>query len=148
MVARSRDGCHGLRHHIWGPDTGAAPSIIPPANVTEVPSVLPSKGVEINHQALLRPTHYKSPLSRQEAIKLVSHYARIGPIAPKAILVNFTAPQTLRPAGYQGPATVIANVPAWVCHVNCPYASTGSANPTSSSGIRFARTCTPFQCSN
>ncbi|MCL4493391.1 MAG: hypothetical protein M1294_01075 [Firmicutes bacterium] len=98
----------------------AAPAALPPAAATEVPTSLPPEGVEIHHQAILKPTNFKSVISRQEALKLVSHYARIGPIPPRAILVNFTAPQSLRPAGYQGAATVINNVPAWVVTLTAP----------------------------
>lgn len=97
-----------------------SPATLSPDSVTEVPLSLPPNGVDINHQAILKPIHIVGVMSRTEAIQTVAHYARIGPISPKALLVSFTAPQSIPPKGFHGAADIIRNVPAWVVTLSAP----------------------------
>lgn len=106
---------------VFGTTAPAVPVLL---QVTDVPQVIPSEGVEITGQQLiLKPfnttTSTLSPISSQTAVSMARKYVTTGYQAT-SVLANYTNLGTIRPTGYIGKANIVQNVPVWIVTFTAP----------------------------
>jgi len=115
--------------------TGAT---IEPAAVEGVPASLPSEGVDINEQVVLRQlatsaSDASSYLTEGEAAAVAKHEASSPALSEgKPLLASVTLPASIPPPGSTTPYKTIENVPAWVVTFTAPEPSNVSLGPPGS----------------
>jgi hypothetical protein len=103
----------------------AAAEAATPTAVTELPATLPTNGVEVNHQVVLKPEaagNGVKTITESEALADASNY--IAAEEPtKAMLANITVPGTISTASEEEeaiPIKTIENDPTWIVTVTGP----------------------------
>lgn len=106
---------------VIGLSRASADSTTPPppvptlvVDVSEVPSVIPSTGVEINHQVILMPPTGVTPeIPEGQAVQAAA--LADNPTHPyTAVLALFTLPESIPLPGVTIPFRTIDEVPAWI----------------------------------
>ena len=86
----------------------------PPTHVTEVPSTLPSNGVNVNNQVVLLPLpRQATTMTPEQAIQAARQYANSG-LPAVALAASLTVPGSIPPPGYVGQTHIIQNVAVWI----------------------------------
>lgn len=99
---------------------------VEPATVEEVPASLPSGGVNVNGQVVLRPmttptSNPSSYLTESEAAMIAKREATDSALSEgKPLLASVTMPGSVAPAGSTIPYHTIADVPGWVVTFTAP----------------------------
>ena len=104
-----------------------------PTPATEVPNVIPAKGVLINtNQALLFPPKINNPsISRMQALVIAKSYDNAPGLSVTSVkLTDFTFPGSIPGPGTTVPFCTLEHVPAWVVTFTTPTPVNVSQAPT------------------
>jgi hypothetical protein len=122
----------------WPFSMGARAKVRPPKDVTEVPTTLPTRGVDVNGQVVLRPLAATpdNAMTAAEAIRAAHEYS--GLARPVALEASLTVPASIPPPGISGSekkrSNPIVDVPVWVI----TYAHSAAFRPGPNPGTPLA----------